>query len=252
LKREENGRPGFSIVIPARDEERYLPICLDSIERAASACHARVEVIVVVNRCTDRTEQIARERGAVVVRNDARCLAAIRNAGARAASNDILVTIDADSAMSPGLLADIDRCLASGRYVGGGTRFVFDRFSLGLWLLLLLVTPLIVLLNIASGCLWCRRRDFVRLGGFDERRIAWEDVDFARRLKRLGRSQGRRFKVLLRSPIRTSARKFALLRDDPRLLFRMLRGIDAATADLLWYETPRGHPQRTRRSRTRS
>jgi glycosyltransferase involved in cell wall biosynthesis len=236
--------PRFSIVIPARDEQSYLPICLDAIERATAVCGQRAEVIVVVNRCTDRTEEIARQRGAIVVYDDSKCLAAIRNAGAAAASGEVLVTIDADSAMADGLLADIDRCLSSGRYVGGGTRFVFDHGSLWLSLLLAIVTPLTWLFNIASGCLWCRRADFVQLGGFDRHHISWEDVDFARRLKRLGRQRGQKFKVLLRSSITTSARKFSLLRQCPRLLLQLLRPIDARTADLLWYETPRDGAER--------
>lgn len=231
--------PRFSVVIPARDEEHYLPLCLDAIDRAAEPFPEQVEVVVVVNRCTDSTEEIARSRNAVVVRDESKCLSQIRNAGARAATGEILVTIDADSAMSPGLLVDVDHLLGTQKYIGGGTLFTFDRFSLGLWLLLLFIMPLLLILRIAAGCFWCWRRDFLELGGFDEDLYCWEDVDFATRLKRFGKERGKRFKVLVRSRIRTSARKFGLLRGDPKLLGPLLRGPDRDAADRLWYETRR-------------
>ncbi len=237
-------KPRFSIVIPARDEEHYLPACLDAIDRAATRFPGDAQVIVVINRCTDRTEEIARSRGALVVHDDSRCLSAIRNAGARAATGEILVTIDADSTMSPGLLRDVDRLLRTGKYVGGGTRFSFDRRSILLSIMLALVVPLLVLFRVASGCFWCFREDFERICCFDDNRIAFEDVDFALRLKRHGKRQGKRFKVLLRSSIRTSARKFDVLGDTfflrhPRLLLELFRGVSRETANRLWYDFPR-------------
>src|SRR5437868_3286495 len=111
----------FSVIIPARDEERLLGACLESIRLAAADYPSEVEVIVVLNRCSDRTEEIATGFGARTIREDARNLAAIRNAGARCAVGRVLMTIDADSTMSPGTLAAIDRALASGTTVGGGT-----------------------------------------------------------------------------------------------------------------------------------
>ena len=50
--------PRFSILIPARDEEKYLPGCLESITVAAKPFPDQVEIIVALNRCTDRTEAI--------------------------------------------------------------------------------------------------------------------------------------------------------------------------------------------------
>jgi len=111
----------FSVIIPARNEELFIGACLESIRAAGTAYEGQVEVIVVLNRCSDRTEEIARSFGAHTVREDARNLARIRNAGARAAQGQIFVTIDADSAMSPDALVAIDRALSSGTTVGGGT-----------------------------------------------------------------------------------------------------------------------------------
>jgi glycosyltransferase involved in cell wall biosynthesis len=113
----------FSIVIPAHNEEKYLPRCLASVEAAASPYPGEVEVIVALNRCTDGTETVARAAGAKIVVEDARNMAAIRNAAARAATGEILVTIDADSAMSPNMLQVVDEAISSGKYVGEGWPF---------------------------------------------------------------------------------------------------------------------------------
>ena len=62
----------IAVVVPARDEEELLPLCLDSV-RVAEAALARVrpavacEVIVVLDLCTDATAAVARSHGATVV-----------------------------------------------------------------------------------------------------------------------------------------------------------------------------------------
>ena len=56
-----------------------------------------MEIIVVANRCTDKTAAIARHYGARVLSNDEKCIASIRNTGVKAANGEIVVTIDADS-----------------------------------------------------------------------------------------------------------------------------------------------------------
>jgi len=66
-----------SIVVPAHNEEKYVKRCIDSIKDAANHFKGNVEIIVVCNRCTDRTEEIARENGAVVVLNEDRCIAKV-------------------------------------------------------------------------------------------------------------------------------------------------------------------------------
>jgi glycosyltransferase involved in cell wall biosynthesis len=234
----------FSIIVPAHDEERCLGACLRSIQAAAEPYPGQVETIVVLNRCTDGTERIAREHGARLVDDDSKNLARIRNQGAAAASGEILVTIDADSTMSPNLLSEVDRALSTGEVIGGGVHMKLERLSLGILLTMLLVLPLIVLFRISGGSLWCRRRDFEALGGFDERRLSFEDVDFGRRLKAHGRRQGKRFKTLVRAHIVTSARKFDKLGDwylvlRPWLLWAMLQGADRELADRLWYDQQR-------------
>ena len=72
------------------------------------------EVVVVANRCTDRTVDIARAAGAIVVLDEHRNIAATRNAGVVASSGEIVVTIDADTVMHPDALVEINLAVMRG------------------------------------------------------------------------------------------------------------------------------------------
>src|ERR1700730_9244996 len=160
--------PKFSVIIPARDEERLIGPCQESIQVAAAAYPEQLEVIVVLNRCSDRTEEIAHAFGARSIREDAKILARIRNAGARSAVGEVLVTIDADSRMSPGALVAIDRALSSGTTVGGGTVIQPERSAPGIQVTLWIFNFWIGICQISCGMFWCYLRDFESIGGFDE------------------------------------------------------------------------------------
>ena len=144
--------PHFSILIPARNEEGFLPRCLDSIKVAATPFPGQVEIIVALNRCTDRTEEIALKQGAKVVREDSRNLARIRNAAAKAATGEIIITIDADSRMTANMLVEIDRLLRTGKYVGGGVTIRPERWSLGILVTVLLLAVLLLWRRVSGGC----------------------------------------------------------------------------------------------------
>ncbi|MFM8215177.1 MAG: glycosyltransferase, partial [Pirellula sp.] len=90
----------LSVVTPAHNEERHLAACVSSVIESARHAAIDFEHIIVLNRCNDRTEEIAVSLGCRIVREDARNLSRIRNAGVSAATGEIIVTIDADSVMS--------------------------------------------------------------------------------------------------------------------------------------------------------
>lgn len=231
----------ISVVIPAHNEEDLLPRCLASIEQSAAHAGLPVEVVVVLNRCTDRTEEIAKAHGCLLVHEEAKNLSLIRNAGARAATGEILITIDADSAMHPRTLEAVHDRLASGRYIGGATLVVPDRLSLGICCSLLVVLLHLWRNGFGYGLFWCHRRDFEAIGGFDPDFLTVEDVDFLRRLKQHGRAQGLRFGTLWSAPMRTSSRKFDQFGDwffvtNPGFLKRALDGHDRKAGDRFWYD----------------
>lgn len=241
-------RTKFSVIIPAHNEEKYIGKCLRAVKSAAKYVKPDgVEMIVVANRCTDKTAAIARRLGARVVVNDDKCISAVRNAGARAAAGEIIVTVDADSLMTKYSLKEIAALLESGKYVGGGANPRFDRMSVGIAFSALYVAVNLLPIMMKNGgylsgaMFWCYRRDLEAIGGFDESLVSLEDMDFAQRLKKLGLSRGQKYGTLKRSYVTTSSRKFDEFGDwylikNRALTKRIFTGRDREAADSFYYD----------------
>jgi glycosyltransferase involved in cell wall biosynthesis len=240
--------PRFSIIVPAHNEEILLPRGLSAVKEAIDRAATTAEIVVVANRCTDRTESIAEAAGATVVCDDHRNIAATRNAGVAASTGEIVVTIDADTIVHPAALTEIDRLERTGAYVGGGCRFVLERNSLGLAITTFMVTSATVLSRTGGVIYWCSREDFDAIGGFDEARRVGEDLDFAYRLRRHGRATKRRFRNVRDAPAIVSVRKFDTFGDwhyitrfgtalaHPRQLRGMIRGTDSTFVDEYFFD----------------
>jgi glycosyltransferase involved in cell wall biosynthesis len=233
--------PQVSVVIPAHNEAEFLPTCLAAMESAAKRLGRAVEIVVVLNRCTDATESIARTHGCRIVREDAKNLSLIRNAGVAATAGEVVVTCDADSRIHPDSFVEIVRRLEDGKTVGGGALVLPERWSLGIVASGLAVLPYLALSGVSFGLFWFLRRDFEAIGGFDPRWVSVEDVDFAQRLKAYGRQSGRSWGTLMRAPLITSCRKFDQFGDwylflNPGFVRKVFRGTDRAAADQFWYD----------------
>lgn len=233
--------PRISLVVPAHNESAFLPSCLEAARQAADQIDSEVEVIVVLNRCTDDTEAIARRHGCVIVCEDAKNLSMIRNAGIAAARGEIIVTCDADSRMHPDSLWEIVRRLEAGNVVGGGAMVLPERWSLGILASAISIVPYLAFTGVTFGLFWFIKRDFDAIGGFDTRLVSVEDVDFARRLKAHGRKTGRTWGTLLWTPLETSCRKFDQFGDwylfrNPAFVRKVFRGDDRKVADHFWYD----------------
>lgn len=244
---EETADYKFSVIIPAHNEEQYIGKCLCGICRAAKAAAPdKVQIIVVANRCTDRTAAIAKKYGTEVIENTDRHISRIRNAGAAHAKGKIIVTIDADSVMAKSALCEVRDLLGSGKYIGGGANQKFDRMSLGIALsglyIILHLLPRFIKSGafLSGGMFWCRKADFDAVGGFDPSLVSMEDMDFAARLSKYGKARGLKYGTLLRSPIITSARKFDELGDwyllkNRAVTKRIFTGTDRSAADEFYY-----------------
>jgi cellulose synthase/poly-beta-1,6-N-acetylglucosamine synthase-like glycosyltransferase len=107
----------FLVLIPAHDEELGIGRCLAAIEADRRPGD---QVLLVADRCTDRTADIGRAHGATVLErghDDEPGRAAARQAGlehARALEWDAVVMLDADSVIEPGFFGHCERALAAG------------------------------------------------------------------------------------------------------------------------------------------
>jgi glycosyltransferase involved in cell wall biosynthesis len=126
----------LGVVVPAHNEQDRLPSCLASLRRAARAVPGTpVHLIVVADASRDRTDQVARRGGAVVITTDARSVGAARAAGVREVLRrtahldpaDVwLATTDADTLVPPCWLRDQCRYANRGWDAVAGTIRVAD------------------------------------------------------------------------------------------------------------------------------
>lgn len=102
--------PRVSVIVPARNEERYIEACIDSI--LGQEVDGGLEVIVADGRSTDATRARAQRAGAYVVDNAAGTIPAGLNAALNAAKGEVIVRFDAHAEMPTGYVAACLRALA--------------------------------------------------------------------------------------------------------------------------------------------
>ena len=226
----------LSFIVPAYNEEQLLGRTLAALREAAEALGEPYEMILADDASTDRTAEIARANGARVVAVRHRQIAATRNAGARAATGEMLIFVDADTVVTSAAVRAAVAALRQGA-VGGGCAFSFDGpLPLYARLLQALSVRVYRLLKIASGSfLFCTRPAFEAAGGFDETLFASEEAAFSRALGRQGRF------VVLRESVTTSGRKLRLwsawqiVRVLVRFAFRGSKAFSRREGLEIWY-----------------
>jgi glycosyltransferase involved in cell wall biosynthesis len=184
----------ISVVLPARNEARLVEAALRSVQ-AQQLDRWQVEAIVVSNGSTDRTVAVSEAAaarmaasGGPIVRVLADLppgIALAKNRGADLARGSVLVFLDADSRMSPGLLAAIARRSERGE-LAASIRLRPDGSDLidrGLFWVLEYGKRVT---RVRANMLWCERALFEQLGGFDETLHHAEDLDLLVRAKRAG------------------------------------------------------------------
>jgi glycosyltransferase involved in cell wall biosynthesis len=105
VKRSEQAAAELAAVVLTRNEERHIGDCLDSLTWA-DLC------VVVDDESTDRTVEIARARGARVVRHRRKDFAAQRNAALEAVQAEWVLFVDADERVPPELAEEIRRVVS--------------------------------------------------------------------------------------------------------------------------------------------
>ncbi|MBI4261556.1 MAG: glycosyltransferase [Actinobacteria bacterium] len=112
-------RPLVTAVVAAFDEEDLIARCLDSL---LAQRVDRLEVVVVDDGSRDRTAEIAESRGVRVIRLEHGGPARARNAGAAAASGEVLAFVDADLELDADCLRRLARPILGGRALGTFTK----------------------------------------------------------------------------------------------------------------------------------
>ena len=235
----------YSVIIPAYNEEAWLPATLDALQNSMKEIDLSGEVIVIDNNSTDRTPEIAGVHGATVVFEPMNQISRARNAGARAAKGQFLVFLDADTLVSTALLNKALDSLSRGTCCGGGAEVTYTgdlpyivQIGTAFW------NFLSSQLHMAAGCfVFCRKDGFDAVGGFSEVVYASEEVWFSWKLWMWGKHRRMKFQVIDQPQVVTSSRKlkwYSLLQIFGMVLVFVFFPFAFCFRPLcrLWYERP--------------
>ena len=197
--------PTVSVIVPCRDEERYIARCLDSIA-ATDYPRERLEVLAVDGVSEDRTRAIVADYGARypfirLLDNPGRIPPTAVNTGIRAARGEILVRVDAHGVYPPNYIPALVAALQqSGADSVGGVLVTLpaNDTAIAQGIAIAMSHPFGVgnsyfrvgvreprwVDTIAFFC--CRRETFDRVGLFDETLARDEDSEFNGRLIQAG------------------------------------------------------------------
>jgi rSAM/selenodomain-associated transferase 2 len=184
-----------SVIVPVYNEAAGIEQFIGRLSELAP-----LEIIVADGGSSDGTPELSSKHAPVVRSGAGRGIQ--MNAGARAATGDVLLFLHSDVHLDPGALGLVQAALGDPRVVGGNFQ---PRFAGNDWVAFLLSWQNVILrrCGVVYGDtgIFCRRSVFEELGGYREWPIM-EDYEFARRLRRAGRV------IELRSPIHISDRRW--------------------------------------------
>lgn len=183
----------ISVVVPALNEEDYLPDCLRSLNE--QHFEGEYEVIVVDNGSSDGTAHVAHSSGAKVISERRSGIGQARQTGFIAARGHIVASTDADTIVPPDWLRKIERLFERNpRAVAVAGNHVLDEGPIAVraWL-----KASIILMPFMTRCcpsLWSftganfavQSRAFDAIGGFDTDLPYDEDTNLCQRLRHIG------------------------------------------------------------------
>jgi glycosyltransferase involved in cell wall biosynthesis len=191
----------ISIIIPAHNEEAFLPVTLDALRKQK---YPTFEVIVVANGCTDQTAEVAKGRCDQFYELRERGLGPARNLGAEKAKGDLLLFLDADTILEPDAL-QIIAAKFTRKYAAGTLKGEPDSMRLSYKLIYWLKN--FVHQSHAhhgsSGVILCWKDHFNAVGGFDNELYLRENSDLMKKLRQFGC-----YKYIQATPAITSMRRY--------------------------------------------
>lgn len=185
--------PFISVVIPAYNEEQYLPECLKALN-AQTYPRDRFEIIVVDNNSKDRTAEIARAAGARVILEKQQGHIYALSAGMKKAKGEIIASTDSDTRVKTDWLEIIERVFQDNEVVAvTGPAWYNSKskikrnvvkyyYYFHLKLHFAVGKPSLSGLNLAV-----RRKAFDEIKGIDTRYRIFGDVELGLRIKKVGK-----------------------------------------------------------------
>jgi rSAM/selenodomain-associated transferase 2 len=174
----------ISVIIPALNEAGNILRCIEAVY--AESCG--IEIIVADGGSSDDTKLLASGHPGVKVVESERGRGIQMNAGASAASGDVLLFLHADTTLEKGWSRSIQETFDDSSFAGGAFTFSVDNPSTKYRLLETWVRMRCALFELPFGdqAIFIRRDVFRISGGYRDIPLM-EDVDLIKRMKRTGR-----------------------------------------------------------------
>lgn len=193
----------LSIIIPSWNEEKYLPKLLSCIEKQT---YRNYEVIVADADSSDNTKKIAETFGCKIVNGGMPAVG--RNNGAKVAKGDILLFLDADVQFDSDFLKTFldqirkRRLDIAGVYIQPLSNKPIDRVLLEIFNTCIFIAQFFYASAFGGG-IYCRKKLYEKVKGFDETIMLGEDLDFTYRASKHGK-----FGILRKPRLHFSMRRF--------------------------------------------
>ncbi len=178
--------PAVTVIIPAFNEERWLPVCLRRLT-AGTLPRDRYEILVIDNGSTDRTPEIAARFADRVITVKGGNVSTIRNQAATLARGEVLAFLDADCIpaddwLEAGLASiHLEPCVTGAPYYLPENPAWVERD----WEPVAGSSPSREKTNfVPAGNLFIHRERFHQLGGFNPSLSAGEDKELCLRASR--------------------------------------------------------------------
>ena len=209
----------LSFIIPAYNEEGHIEKCLDSVCAQTKEYPGLVEIIVVNNASTDRTDEIASSYSEVKVVNETRKgLVWARRAGYLASSGELIANVDSDTILTSHWLDTVFKEFSENPNLVGlsgpfkyydlpptTTRMVNVFYNLAHVVYLFNRFVLKKGSMLQGGNFVITRAGLEKIGGYDTTiEFYGEDTDIARRLNEVGD-----VKFTRKLPMHSSGRRLA-------------------------------------------
>src|SRR3989344_5044925 len=193
----------ISIVIPALNEEKYLPKLLDCIK---SQSYTDYEVIVADADSIDNTRKIALKNGYRIAKGGMPAVG--RNKGARMAKGSLILFLDADVQFGNDFLKNSVEEFKKRNLSVAGFRLlplgnnILDKVFFYIFNLWTMSTQFFYP-NAAGAGIMCKKEIHEKIDGFDETIKLSEDMDYVKRCGKIGK-----FRILKSPRLYVAMRRF--------------------------------------------
>lgn len=186
-KKHSTNHPLVSIIIPTRNSIRTIQIALESIKKQT---YSNIEIIVVDQKSTDGTQEIAQKYSNKVISTQGDKFYSAppvsRNLGAKASKGKYLLHMDSDMELTPHVIQECVNTLEENPNLLALKIHERD-IGEGFWSKAkILERKCYIGYDAIEAARFMRRNIFDRLGGYDENLRSSEDWDMSKRIQKEG------------------------------------------------------------------